>query len=157
MFVYLQIGYFFRQDAMMKINDYIPDNELEILSIVKSDLKENLSDFKLYLDENEIKFGDEMYDIYKTVETEDSIHYYCVCDDNESTFELAFSTYLKDKTNNQTKNSPFHHILDNILKDAVANVNSFEFLNDIKSKYFEAPQIISIRIKKDIPTPPPRS
>ena len=80
-FVYLQVGFYFKSDALIKINDYIPDNELEKITVAKADmLKKDLA-FEI-LNETEITYGNKMYDVYKIENDNDSVHYYCICDDN---------------------------------------------------------------------------
>jgi hypothetical protein len=155
-FVYLQVGFYFKSDALIKINDYIPDNELEKITVAKADmLKKDLA-FEI-LNETEITYGNKMYDVYKIENDNDSVHYYCICDDNESVLESAFAVYLKEKTDTETKNSPIHNILDNLIREAITSNITFDFKNESETQNYIPNQNSTYQIIFDIPTPPPRA
>ena len=110
-FVYYQIGYYMKHSVLNQIQDYIPDNKLTVIAFNKSDNK-SISDFVLLNDE-EIKYANKMYDIYKVVETKDSLKYICIFDENESILELVYNYFLQNNEN--IKYSSLHNILSNII------------------------------------------
>ena len=141
---------------MTKINDYIPDNELEKISISLNDASNKNKNFEILNDE-EISYNGKMYDVYKIIKSGDIVNYYCICDDNESIFENAFASYLKDKTDQRTKNSPINNILDNIIKEAITFNNKLDKINETETQIYIPNQNSTYQIIFDIPTPPPKS
>jgi hypothetical protein len=154
-FVYYELSNYFKQDAFSKINDFIPDNELVILTFHKSNIAKANSQLQI-LNNSEIKFNGMLYDICKTVSKDDSVFYYCINDKNESILEEAFSNYLNSKTQESSKNIPIHNILQNIIKIAIVPIfiNNTCFQSSIKfiTNFINLLPQYSI----DIPTPPPK-
>jgi hypothetical protein len=155
-FVYIELSNHFKQEASSKINDFIPDKDLEILSFHLSDITKNNSVIQI-TEENEIKINGKLYDIYKKVYKKDSVYYYCLNDNNENILEQAFSSYIENKTQENSKNIPIHNILHNIIKVAIAP-NLFD------NNYYQSSIKFTINLVYllpqyffDIPTPPPKS
>jgi hypothetical protein len=155
-FIYLELSSFFKSDALTRINDFIPDKELEILTFAVSDLNHSRQDLQ-FLEHNEIRYRGSMYDIFKTEYKSDSVFFYCLNDKKESYLEQAFSKYIESKTNESSKNIPISNILHNIIKTALAPVNFNEYHYQSSIKFITVIQEIIPQFSKDIPTPPPKS
>ncbi|MCX6164841.1 MAG: hypothetical protein NTU73_08300 [Ignavibacteriae bacterium] len=155
-FVYIELSNYFKQEASIKINDFISDDNLEIIALHKSELSKNNSLIQ-FINENEIKYKGELYDIYKEVSKEDSVYYYCLNDNDENILEKAFAEYVENNTQEKNKNTPINSILDNIIKSAnVPSVfNNFNFQTSVN---FITQNInFFSQYSVDIPTPPPKN
>ena len=154
--VYIELSNHFKKEAATRINDFIPDSKLEILAFRLSELSGASSHVSI-LDNNEIKFNDELYDVYKKVIEGDSVYLYCVNDANENILETAFTIYVDSKTQDNSKNTPIHNILANVFKVAVIPVvfNGSYYQSSIKF----TTKIVYLfpQHSAEIPTPPPKS
>jgi hypothetical protein len=143
-----------KEEALDKLLDYIPDSELEIITLSKQDVINDEEFYKL-LEENEIRYKGKMYDIYKKFEKDDTIILYCICDDKENNLDKAFSVYIQNLT---TKNSP-QPALKNILLNKLS-AGILIAVNNLFPKKTE--ELISfsnqffITNYFEVPTPPPR-
>jgi hypothetical protein len=154
-FVYIELSNHFKQEASSKINDFIPDKDLEILSFHLSDITKNNSVIQI-IEENEIKINGKLYDIFKKVCKGDSVYYYCLNDNNENILEQAFSTYITNKTQEDSKNIPIHNILHNIMKVAITpnQYNNNYYQSSVK--FITHLVYLLPQYSYDIPTPPPK-
>jgi hypothetical protein len=155
-FIYTELSNFFKKEAAEKINDFLPDNELEIISAHITEINSFNPNF-VFVNDNEIKVNESMYDIYKTEFKNDSVFYYCINDKNENILEKAFSNYLESKTNNKPGNIPIHNILLNIIKIALAPVNFNNNYIQFSINFTTIIPNILPQYSIDIPSPPPKS
>jgi hypothetical protein len=154
--VYIELSNLFKQEASAKINDFIPDNHLEIIAFHLSELTNTNSPLRI-LEDNEIKINNELYDVYKKEVKGDSVYFYCINDANENILESAFAVYVDTKTQDNSKNTPIHNILANILKVAVipSEFNNSYYQSSIK--FITHIVCLFPQHSFDIPTPPPKS
>ena len=154
--VYIELSSLFKQEATAKINDFIPDNQLEVIAFHLSELSNASSSLRI-LENNEIKINDALYDVYKKVVTGDSIYFYCINDANENILESAFTIYVDTKTQDTSKNIPLHNILVNIFKVAIVPLEFNYSYNQSSIKFITHVDYLFPQHAVDIPTPPPKS
>lgn len=154
--VYIELSNHFKQEATSKINDFIPDNQLEIIAFPLSELT-NANSSLQFTEENEIKINNELYDIYKKEIKGDSIYFYCVNDANENILEKAFTSYVENKIQDCSKNIPMHNILVSIFKVAIVPIEINYDFNQTSIKFITHINYLYPQYSIDIPTPPPKS
>jgi hypothetical protein len=155
LFVYFQIGNYFKQIAFNKINDYVPINNLELLKININSPDYCNSDIYERINEKEFTYYGKMYDIYKEDISNGILSLYCVSDENEDVINNAIYTYINEKRNDNSNSA-----LANIIKifitiglaPAEADYGSLDTYNSISYLYLISYQNIFI----DVPYPPPR-
>jgi hypothetical protein len=155
-FIYIELSGFFKKEASEKINDFLPDKELEIIAVHNSELCNANSPLQ-FINSSEIKINGSLYDIYKTEYKKDSVYFYCLNDKNENILEQAFSGYMDKKINDDSKTTPIHNILHNILKIALVPVNFNDSYYQSSIKFVTNSQNLLPQYSVDIPTPPPKS
>jgi len=154
-FIYNQLENYFKEKAMTKISDYIPLDKLEKIKIIKNrDYSASNSKFEK-INENEIRFNGNLYDIYYQEDNGDTTTFYCISDNYEDILHEAFSEYLngqKDEGNNTA--------ISNLIKIFV-----ILGLEPVSDRQLFAPYISEINFIKhtlisdtnlEIPVPPPR-
>lgn len=151
----MELSNYFKKEASEKISDFVSEEKLEALSFSKSELEEIYSPVR-FVKGNEILYKDELYDIYKTIYSEDSVTFYCLNDKNENILERAFSAYIDYKTQDNSKNTPITNILHSIMKVAITPnhiiCNNFQTYIEIFDNFVAFQQQYLL----DIPTPPPK-
>ncbi|HEY5122172.1 MAG TPA: hypothetical protein VIK14_00395 [Ignavibacteria bacterium] len=153
--VYFEVKQSLKEEAFDKLNDYIPDSEMEIITVFKKNMINDEEFYKL-LEVNEILYKEKMYDVYKKYEKDDAIILYCICDEKENNLDKAFSVYIQNLT---TKNSP-QPALKNILLNKLS-AGILTAVNNLFPKKTE--ELISfsnqffITNYFEVPTPPPRN
>jgi hypothetical protein len=146
----------FKQEASAKINDYIPDSQLEIIAFHLSELSKVNSPLRI-LENDEIKINEELYDVYKKEVKGDSVYFYCINDAKENILETAFVIYVESKTQDNTKNTPIHNILANFFKVAVIPSEYYNSYYQSSIKFTTHLVYLFPQHSVDIPTPPPKS
>jgi hypothetical protein len=154
--VYLELSHHFKQEASSKINDFIPDNQLEIIAFHLSELTKTNSPLRI-LENDEIKINEALYDVYKKEIKGDSVYFYCINDANENILETAFTIYVDTKTQDTSKNIPLHNILVNIFKVAIVPLEINYSYNQSSIKFTTHIDYLFTQYAVDIPTPPPKS
>lgn len=147
---------FFKQEASRKINDYIPENQLEIISFHLSELTKTNSPVE-FIKKKEFRYKGELYDIYKEIIKDDSIHYYCINDTKENILENAFAMFVESKTQDNSKNTPIHNILVNIFKIAIIPAEYNNSYYQSSFKFITHIDYLHPQYSVEIPTPPPKS
>jgi hypothetical protein len=154
-FVYIELSNYFKKEGTRKISEYLPNDNLEIIIVHKSDIYNINSPIK-FVKKQEIRYKDELYDICNEVSLGDSIYYYCLNDKNENILEQAFANYLEKNTQDNSQNVPIHNILKSIIK-----VATIPLMFD--NKYYQSSIKLITQItnffpqySSDIPTPPPK-
>jgi len=151
--VYLEQLYNFKNDAKSRIENFLNEEELEIIQISKEHFNTALKNSD---EPTEIFNNGKMYDVYKKVESDNNVLFYCICDDNETNLNLAFNKYFDFNTNNPNSKNPVINFLKNIKLTAIQP----EYNNQIFSnKYYTSFKDIFVYyniLKSDIQTPPPK-
>lgn len=155
LFVYFQVGNYFKQIAFNKINYYIPVENLELIRInVKSADYYNADVFER-INENEISYYGRMYDIYKEDFSGDTLFIYCLSDEKEDIINNAIFTYINDKKHDNSK-SPLANIIKIFITIALVPVeNNYCNINNYK-KISYLYQITYQNIFLKVPYPPPK-
>ena len=153
---YFQVQNYFKSIATGRINEYIP---LDKLTLIKINLKSAESDSKkeyLKVNEKEISYNGNMYDIYQEEKSGDTLVLYCLSDENEDKLDQAFSEYV-NKSDIDCINLSVKNLLGSIIKIALPpmkfSYNDFSIFNLIASKS----KIELLNVIIDVPKPPPRT
>ena len=153
-FVYLQVKKGLKNESVEKLKQYIPEEELEIFVINKDDLnKENKIE---YLDDDEIRYCEKMYDVYKKVESGNSIYYYCIGDEKENLLNKAFSTYIKNLISKDTPQPALKNILLIKLSAAIISDNG-KPISQKTENIITYSKIFLTTNYSEVLTPPPRA
>jgi len=155
-FVYLELSSYFKKEAAGKINDFIPENELEIISFHKTKLLSTVSSLN-FVKEKEIKINGTLYDIYKIEYRNDSVFIFCLNDKNENILEKAFTSYVDRKINDKTSRNPIHNIIHNLIKVALAPATYCQSYYQSSIKFTTTIKDILPQFSKEIPSPPPKN
>ena len=89
----MQVKY--RLDMVEQISHGIPDSYLTILKFGKSNYKMSSGNIK-WIEDDEFRYQNSMYDVVKTKTVGDSIYLYCIMDENESELYTYFEKYLQN-------------------------------------------------------------
>jgi len=154
-FIYIEMSYYFKKIAFEKINNFIQEDELSILKFKKNELNNN-SSFR-WIDEKEFLFEDSYYDIYKIIEEDEYVYFYCLCDENENILGKAFVKFI----NNISSSDVFYSCLKNFIKNIITvaqapvyETNNFYF----KTIIYNILLVTNYNsIGLEVPTPPPKS
>lgn len=89
----------YREEIIDLIEEGISEDELTFFVFSKDELKNGKSGIQ-WMEEDEFRFDDEMYDIVKTETKGDSIYIHCIYDENESKLyvmlDKSFQQMLED-------------------------------------------------------------
>lgn len=89
----------YREEIIDLIEDGISEDELTFFAFSKDDLKNGTAGIQ-WMQEDEFRFDDEMYDIVKTETKGDSTYIHCIHDENESRLyvmlDKSFQQMLED-------------------------------------------------------------
>jgi len=154
LYIYFQLRKDFKEESAKKITDYIPEDCLELITFEQKDLQDpNIAN---QIEEGEIEYRGNMYDIYKITRDSERVYLYCINDHNEILLERAFSDYVVNKfLNSQSGRSNLNIVFQAL--DLIA-VNSDFKINE-KIPFFE---LLSLnndnnisQFITEVPTPPP--
>jgi len=152
---YFQVQNYFKSIATGRINEYIP---LDKLTLIKINLKSTESDSKkdyIKVNEKEISYNGNMYDIYQEEKSGDTLVLYCLSDENEDKLDQAFSEYV-NKSGIDCINQSVRNLLGSIIKIALPPIkfsyNEFTLFNLVIFK--SRNNLLNVII--DVPVPPPR-
>ncbi len=129
----------------------IPESDLELIIIQKSELKTSVT----FIEENEFIYDNKLYDVVKETETENEIYYYCIYDHNETKLDLAFLNFLNSEKNKHSKYLNILESLQNFFSDALNCINEIKFFNSVSiynTTFIQSKKIFY----KEIPSPPPK-
>jgi hypothetical protein len=153
-FVYLQVKNNLKDESLEKLKEYIPEEELEVI-IYNS--KDSLSDGKIeFIEDDEIKYYDRMYDVYKKVEKSSVIYFYCVGDEKENVLNKAFSTYIKSIISKDTPQPALKNILMIKLSFAIINQTDNLLANKLEQLISYSKLFLTTNYP-EVLTPPPRT
>lgn len=107
------------------------------------------------IESREIKYDGKMYDIIKEYSRNDSIHFFCINDENEDFLDRFFLETVESNTNKKSDHSPLHNILKLALSSAVINDDeTYIFVSS--DKYYPAMYLFPDDHPQEIQTPPPQ-
>ena len=153
-FVYFQLTVYFKSLASEKISQYISPENLVLFKTVKGE-NYKFEEFKI-LDDNEISYYGNLYDIYKKTQSGDTTHYYCINDDNENILGIIFSDYIR----NNISSSSIFNALKNIAKNLITQA-LVEDINTSNITYIKEYPFSNLQLQYESPnlektSPPPR-
>jgi hypothetical protein len=153
--VYFQVQNYFKNIAFGRINEYIPVENLTLIRInVKNLSSETQKEYKR-INDHEISYDGNMYDIYKEEISGDTLVLFCLNDENEDKLDQAFSEYI-NKSGIDYFNVSIKSLLRSIIKIALTPIvfsyNDFSLFNLIAFK--SQNELLNVII--DVPVPPPR-
>ena len=91
--------------------------EKDVLDIIK--IKKDEQQKIINVDENEIRYNNNLYDIVKAEETNSEIIYYCYKDVKENNLIRGFREVEKEQKNNRTKKGEARFVLKNLVKNYI--------------------------------------
>ncbi|MBN1632616.1 MAG: hypothetical protein JW917_00450 [Ignavibacteria bacterium] len=151
LFPYFHLKKTFKKEAFERIDNFLSEEELIILGFSSEELKDKV----YFVHSREFIYNNEMYDIFKTEERNDSIFFKCICDKNETFLEKSFSIYFSTESKPNAKHPYIFNILRNIILTGLLPDTEFNLYNNIiEFAYNFYAFTISIFLDKD--TPPPR-
>ena len=153
-FVYIQLLSNFKYAAQNDLSIQIPIEKLELIKINNNKVYSE-NEFEKVNDE-EIRFNGNMYDVFKEEIKNDETFYYCVNDKNEDVIQKAFTEFINDKKDDKTNSSVI-----NIIKIFITQAISpqvYELIHyDINNKITTTNKQFLIKTILDIPSPPPKA
>ena len=148
----------YRGEILEVIEDGVLENELALFTFSKDDLEEGTTRVQ-WIEEDEFRFDEKMYDVVKMETNGDSVYLYCLHDENESRLYAILDEYFQqmleddpDKINELTSlNCSLSQFYSKPL-DQEHNAGLFEkgkYFTDVNSNLLEGEHFLVI--------PPPRS
>jgi hypothetical protein len=154
-FVYLQAQIYFKQIAFGRINEYIPESSLTVFKVIRgADFAGSQKEIER-INEHEISFRGNMYDIYKEEVSGDTLVLYCLSDENEDKLEQAFSEYINLNVIDYF-NASVKSVIVSIIKTAILPI-IFDFKNPFSINLItsNSPNNL-LNVIIDVSDPPPR-
>ncbi|CAN5570908.1 hypothetical protein BH10BAC1_BH10BAC1_07590 [soil metagenome] len=121
-FIFNTVGYYFvfklnqsciKQEVKTHLKHNLSDDKLTIIIVLKSDLKkvEWLEDGK------EMRYDNNLYDVVKKTESESSVTFYCIDDDQETQLFADLDNHIQTYiTNNSQKDTHSKKLIDHLIK-----------------------------------------
>lgn len=151
LFSYFHLKKTFKKEALEKIDNFLSEEELITLGFSNAELEEKV----YFVHSREFIYNNEMYDIFKTEERNDSVFFRCICDKNETFLEKSFSIYFNTESKPNAKHPYIFNILRNIILTGLLPNFDFELYNFV-TEYTYNFYAFTISIFLDKDTPPPR-
>jgi len=149
---FFQMQFIFKNLAYEKINSLFSESPFTILRIPLQEITVN-SEFIEY-DESEISYYGKMYDIFKKEIRNNDIIFYCIGDENEDALNNAFSSFVKQQTN-QNSNNPVTNLIKQLIKEASSVIYYNNHNLKLFQRFFSFTKSIYTNIYLDVITPPP--
>ena len=143
-----------KNEIRSQINSgYMDDASTTIITIGKAEK----SKIVFYDENEEMRYNDRMYDIVKTIETKNTITYYCINDFKETSLIAGLNDHINTHvaSNIPVKNNGSKKITENVIKVYFSSVNSFTFSLIPTNVRFSGKNIIYVSAQKQNDTPPP--
>ncbi len=118
--IYQQLKYSFRREALKKIQEFIPENKLERISISIDDIAKGKISF-VYVEEFEVKYKGSMFDVYNKQILGDSLVIYALRDENENLLDQALIKYISEVSSKSNSTNPVIKLLRLLITDAIPN------------------------------------
>ena len=153
-FVYIQLLNNFKYIAQNEVSVQIPLEKLELIKINNNkDYNEN--EFERVNDE-EIRYNGNMYDIYKIENKDDETFFYCVNDENEDVILKAFTEFISDKKDDKS-NSAVKNIIKIFISQAISP-QVYELIHyNSKNNITTTNNHFLLKTNLEIPSPPPKA
>ncbi|MDD5362501.1 MAG: hypothetical protein PHN88_10240 [Ignavibacteria bacterium] len=130
------------------------DPDITTIVLSKSEFSENNDNFRK-IDEDEIIYENELYDVRSYQEENDSVIIYCVKDVKENSLDKIFSVHVEQNANNKLASS-FQNIINNKRFSAYLIINPFILeVAEISAVKTDIPEFTSAPFLK-IEIPPPK-
>ncbi len=152
-FTYWQLKTIFKQTALKKIEQTLPENQL---ILIITSLDGNPLDSKNCVRENDKEFSlnDEMYDIVRSKIKGELIYHYCLKDGDENHLETAFINYVEGNLAIPKGTVPVKNIINSLSVDWEQLNKEILFITVSEKLVPTAkPQIIFIYIPVSVPPP----
>lgn len=148
----------YRDEIIGIIDEGISEDELTLFTFSKDDLKNGTAKIQ-WMEENEFRFNDEMYDVVAKEINDDSVYYYCIYDENESRLYTVFDEYFQKMLEDDPDKLRDLNILNNSLSEFYSkpfvHENKPSFYE--KGKYYTDVNNILLEGEHFLVIPPPRS
>jgi hypothetical protein len=155
-FVYFQAQNYFKQIAFDRVNEYIPVENLTLFKINLRSTDSKIQKEIVRINDHEISYNGNMYDIYKEEINDDTLVLYCLSDENENILDRAFSEFV-NRNNIDFINISLKSILKSVIKIALPPTEliykNFSFFNSITFNPSNDLQNVII----DVSVPPPKA
>ena len=148
----------YRSDMLEQIYRGIPDSYLTILKFEKSNIRMD-SDNLQWIEDNEFRYENLMYDLVKTKVVGDSVYLYCIMDEEETKLYAYFEKYLqhsKKKDLDQLKDISSVNIFLSQLYSNSLNADFENHLHLTDQNYYYL-TLSTLDGENFLHTPPPRS
>lgn len=152
--VYLPVKKLANLMQKAKLESCYDPNDFAVIVIKDSEIGKESSSVR-FLEDSEILFNGELYDVVNTVSKDGNVYIYCIKDDTENLFDKSFNTHFD---NHQNRNFSLRFFNLTVAKKLLA----FVFTNNINLNITWAENIIieniNINLKPfiDKDSPPPK-
>ncbi len=139
------------------VNNNLPNKEmLNVIKIHYSLTKQNSKNIQ-FIENKEIRYFGEMFDIIKKRKINDTVYYLCISDKNEDILEKAFLEQFNNDNSTNSKNTPIKSLLKDFEFDWMLPNSNLTSINIQRTNLFIIYQIVSIQNDFEVLTPPPQS
>ncbi len=143
-----------KEQAFEQIKQGLFKNPLSIITINKNELS------KIELEEGgkEIRYNNDYYDIVKVTETNESISYHCINDNNETQLLSNFEEHINTSAagNAPLKSNPSKNLSNNVIKLYFSNeAQLFSFYGTSSNIIFNSFNSIYSAVSLKTDSPPP--
>jgi hypothetical protein len=128
--VYFEVKKSLKEEALEKMDDYISEDELDVIVLNKNDLQYYTNECH-FLGKNEIKYKGKMYDIYRKFDTGDEVILYCINDEKENMVEKIFSSYIEDLNSKSSEQPAVRNILNTKISIGITQQGNSWLVNQI--------------------------
>ena len=152
----MQVKY--RLDMVEQISHGIPDSYLTILKFGKSNYKMSSGNIK-WIEDDEFRYQNLMYDVVKTKTVGDSIYLYCIMDENESQLYSCFEKYIHNLVEEEPDKLKDLLSIDIFFSQFYSNSLNSNFENHLHltKQNYNLLTLAILSVDKFLTTPPPRS
>lgn len=154
-FIFSQFENYFKEKATARISDYIPLEKLEKIKIVKSREYGNSNSNFEKINESEIRFNGNLYDIYFQEQSGDTTTFYCINDSYEDILHEAFNEYLNGQEN-EGNNTAISNLIKIFVNLGLEPCNYSQLFVPFINEFNFTRHTLINDTNLDIPVPPPR-
>jgi hypothetical protein len=156
-FLFIQplLSIYFQHIGIQKAAEPSKEDTIELIVLKKDDIFLKKINFER-IGSREFKLNNSMFDIYKEVEQDSFIYFYCISDEKEEELENEFQKRVEENATNKKQN-PKDNNPYKILFSELVRYSNLNQMNPCPSVYKCYDKQMYFQICEDIPTPPPRS
>ena len=148
----------YKQEVLEVIEKGVLEDKLAVFVFNGEDLMNGSTKIQ-WIEENEFRFDNKMYDVVKTETRGDSVYLYCLHDENESRLytilDECFQQMLDDDPNKVDELTTLNNFLSQFYSKPLDNGNDTEIYE--KGKYFTEVNSNLLEGEHFLVIPPPRS